>query len=248
MAPILTVDLLPPAQPLPPRDDEIAVAIDVLRASTTMITALANGARAILPLAEVTTALELARKTPPRLLLGGERHGRRIQGFDLGNSPAEYSAESVSGADILFTTTNGTRCLLAGRGAGRILIGAFVNLSTIVERLAAATRIRLMCAGTDGEVAGEDVWFAGAVVDRLIRLKTNRWAMNDAAKLACDAFRHQFAGEATRTALAEQFALTRGGRNLVEIGMAADLLLAAEVDRFPLVPEWDQTAGRICGG
>src|SRR5262249_9659060 len=111
-----------------------AVVIDVLRATSTEITALANGAEAIFPAATVEEARALKEKTPS-LLLAGERHGLPPEGFDLGNSPREFTAEKVKGRKIVHTTTNGTLAWLACRNAAETLGAAFLNLNAVTERL-----------------------------------------------------------------------------------------------------------------
>ena len=149
----------------------IAVIIDILRASTTMITALHHGAAAVVPWGTVEQAMHIRQTSGPetRVLLGGERGGVRIEGFDLGNSPADYTTDVVDSRILGFTTTNGTRALLRSVQADQIVVGAFVNLSVLITHLRRKNRpVHLVCAGTDGHITGEDVLFAGAVVDRLL--------------------------------------------------------------------------------
>src|SRR5438132_9688378 len=110
--------------------DGTAVVIDVLRASTTICHALAAGAREVIPCLEVEEARRVAAdNSGSRPMLGGEREGVRIEGFDLGNSPGEYRPDTVGGRTVVFTTTNGTRAMLGCRSARRVLIGSFVNFS-----------------------------------------------------------------------------------------------------------------------
>lgn len=133
----------------------LAVVIDVLRATTTIVYALAGGAREILIYQEIDESRKLAARTAGALL-AGERGGRPIAGFHLGNSPREYSADAVGGRTIVFTTTNGTRAMACCAAARRVLLGAFVNFSAICRELAAelsspACRgAALICAGTEG--------------------------------------------------------------------------------------------------
>src|SRR5262245_6050961 len=119
-----------------------AVVIDVLRATTTIIHALAHGATQVVPCLEVEEAVERAsslardKQAETLVLRGGERGGRQITGFELGNSPAEYSREVVAGKTVVFTTTNGTRAMQRCREARRVLVGAFVNFSAVCRELA----------------------------------------------------------------------------------------------------------------
>ncbi|MGE3778537.1 MAG: 2-phosphosulfolactate phosphatase, partial [Pirellulaceae bacterium] len=169
--------------------DQTVVVVDVLRATTTMLCALQAGAVAIRPCLEVEEARALSASLAEATVLGGERGGQRIRGFALGNSPLEYTPETVGGRTVVMTTTNGTRALQTCRQAQRVVIGAFVNLSQIAEAIRAAPRITVLCAGTDQQVTREDVLFAGAVVSRLQQSNAS-WELNDEAELAVAAW-HQ---------------------------------------------------------
>ena len=153
----------------------VCVVFDILRATTTMIAALANGAKAIIPVGEIAEALAL-RQAQPELLLAGERDGLRIRGdltggvdFDLGNSPREVTAEKVQGRTIVMTTTNGTRALRACAGAQAVWIGSFLNLRVISNRLKAERppHVLLVCSGTGEQPALEDLLAAGALCERI---------------------------------------------------------------------------------
>lgn len=226
----------------------IAVVIDVLRASTTMITALAHGAARVVPVADVDEARRLATEAGPAALLGGERSGVRIAGFDLGNSPLEYDASRVADRTIVITTTNGTAALAAASGAREILIGAIVNRTAVaaaVRRLAGAgERVHLVCAGTDGCVSAEDVLAAGAILDAADADRAGD-VLDAAAREAVAAFRRVAAGGDVPAALVAEFQRSPGGANLVALGMEADLPAAAAIDTLPLVPRFDAAAGSL---
>lgn len=142
------------------------VVFDVLRATSSMITALAHGAEAVHPVCTIEEAF-LAKKRLPDAVLGGERHGDPIAGFDAGNSPFEYRA--FPGRTIVSTTTNGTIALRACDGARAVLVGAILNLQAVAEhiRAIAPSRVLLVCAGTFDSFALEDAWAAGRLVDLL---------------------------------------------------------------------------------
>jgi 2-phosphosulfolactate phosphatase len=145
-----------------------AVVIDVLRATTTILYALQAGASEVIPCLEIGDALKIAASLPrSQVVLGGERGGLPIDGFDLGNSPREYDPPAVAGKTVVMTTTNGTRAMDQCRIAESVLIGGFVNAAALADRLAARERIALVCAGSDGDVTRDDVLFAGLMVDRL---------------------------------------------------------------------------------
>jgi 2-phosphosulfolactate phosphatase len=150
--------------------ETVCVVFDVLRATSTMVTALVSGADAILPVAEISEALE-ARRQDPNILLAGERDGVRIESiltgsiaFDLGNSPREFTKERVAGKKIVMTTTNGTRALRSCAHARKVLICSFLNFSatnSFVYRQA-PSKLLLICSGTFEQAAFEDVVAAGA--------------------------------------------------------------------------------------
>lgn len=142
--------------------------IDVLRATTTLTVALGHGATRVEAVATPEAAFERRRATPQALLCG-EREGRRVEGFDLGNSPFEYPVPVVSGRPLIFASTNGSQALLAARGAGRRLLAAFVNVQAVVERLSGERRVVIVCAGKLGGFALEDAGCAGLLIERLAR-------------------------------------------------------------------------------
>lgn len=153
----------------------VCVVFDVLRATTSMITALANGAESIIPAEEISEALAIRRQRPD-VLLAGEREGLRIRGnltggveFDLGNSPREFTAEKVQGRTIVMTTTNGTRALRACAGARAVLISSFLNLRATYMWLMEKrpSNLILVCSGTFDEPALEDILAAGAICERV---------------------------------------------------------------------------------
>lgn len=239
----------------------VAVVIDVLRASTTVTQALASGATAVVPTATVaeahTAAAALAGFTqlsadspvPPDVrekagvLLGGERGGTLIPGFDLDNSPMKYAPGVVGGKTVVFTTTNGTQALLKCRLAARTLIGCFSNLHSVISLLTNESRpIHLVCAGTEGTISTEDALCAGAIATGVWAARNWPKWLGDELRLVMDLFtcRCQPMREAVNT-LRE----SHGGRNLISLGLEADIDRAARWDLFRLVPEFDVTSRRI---
>lgn len=220
----------------------VAVVIDVLRATTTITHAVANGADSIFPQLTIEDA-KSQHASKPTALLGGERGGKRIEGFDLGNSPTEYSREVVSGKQILFTTTNGTKAMQACRAAEMIYIASFVNLTALCNELAEHETIQIVCAGTEGEITREDVLLAGAIVDHLID-GAKSIECNDQAQIANDAWQEAKTG-LTATSLAQRLKVSRGGRNVLRIGLEADIDIAATLDKFSVVPRLDPKTWEI---
>lgn len=222
----------------------VVVMIDALRASATIAAALHAGATRIAPVLTVEQATAAAATQTPRPLLCGERAGRHIPGFDLGNSPRTYTRAVVGGRPIVFTTTNGTAALLhaAGAGAAEILVGCFSNLSVVCDRLAADPRpVVLLCAGTRDRVTLDDCITAGAMVDRLIASgrSISTGDGGDPARL-CLAAWHLAEEDLPAAMLA-----SRGGRNLASIDLQQDVYDCSRIDSAPVIPRFDPAAGVI---
>ncbi len=218
----------------------VVVVIDVLRATTVIVHALAQGARAVVAAASVAEARHTASRWPAReRLLGGERHGVTIQGFDLDNSPFSYGPQVVTGKTIVFTTTNGTRALHWAKQAAAIRIAAFANLSAVVESLRGETRpVHLLCAGTDNRITGEDLLVAGAIADRL----GDAFTVHRESLIFVEFWRRHGIepGERLRT-----MRESAGGRNLVELGFGRDIERSSQVDLFAVVPTLDRVSGEL---
>jgi 2-phosphosulfolactate phosphatase len=227
----------------------VSIVIDVLRATTTIAAALAAGAREVVPCLEVADACAAAANLPDgQAVLGGERDGVRIEGFTLGNSPREYTPQSVGGKTLVFTTTNGTRAMLHARLAEQVWLAAFVNLSAVVKASADRERVDILCSGTGGQITREDVLLAGAIAARLTPVAAAE--LNDQAAIARAAWL-QVANDplADRQSLAAVLAQalreTQGGRNLKRLGLQRDIDDAAAIDRYALVPQFDRVSGKI---
>ena len=229
------------------------VVIDVLRASTVTVFALEAGAREVIPCLEV----EEARPVP-----GGCRRasacwaasggGCRSRGSTWATRRRNIRPERVAGRTVVLSTTNGVRAMLHARRAENVLIGAFVNATAVLRRLLGQERVHLLCAGTDGEISEDDILLAGMLVERLQRLGGMTYVPNAQAMAAGEFWLHSFALPQALGAeplppevLAEQLANSPGGRNLIDIGMGDDLLVAAEIDRFQCVPRLDRRDGHI---
>lgn len=224
---------------LPTRDlsRHTCVVFDVLRATSSMIAALANGVKEIFPVADIPEALAL-REQRPELLLAGERHGVRIRGeqtggvdFDLGNSPREFTREAVAGRSLAMTTTNGTRALRACAGAGGVFVGAMLNLRALAERIAEepSSHLLLVCSGTFEEAALEDTLAAGALID-LLGTDWERGHFSDGARMARNLFRS--VANDLEGALA---ASLNGSRLLQKPALRDDVAFCARRDAIPLV-------------
>lgn len=222
----------------------IAVVFDVLRASTTILAALHGGAKCVMPFGDVPGAKAAAAGfRSGEAMLGGERGGVRIGGFDLDNSPSSYSAQRVSGKTVVFTTTNGTAALMRARAADRVLIGSLVNRRALADVLVKEQRpVHLICAGTDGRITAEDLLAAGAIVAELEQ-KSGPIASRDDVPTIARTFWQAESGAPGR--LFDALSRSQGGRNLVELGYEADIRFAARVDSIDLVAEYFPATGRI---
>jgi len=222
---------------------ETAVVIDVLRATSVMAVALEAGATQIVTCREVEEATSLARTISPAPLLCGERGCRPIDGFDLGNSPAEYVSSRVSAKTLILTTTNGTRAIESATGAARMITASFLNLSAVIESLGQSESVHLVCAGTEGEITAEDVLLAGAILD-ICALRYQSRFEDDESMLAHQLWQAWFPVEREReeriptpSELSRRLRETRGGRNLLRVGYAEDLDRCAAIDSIRAVPQ-----------
>ncbi len=235
--------------------------VDVLRATTVMATALAAGAERVLTCREVDQARalrdELEARTGVRALLVGERRGLPIEGFDLGNSPADYTAARVSGRTLIQSTTNGTKAVEVSLSAKRLITASFVNLSAVARSLLNEEHVSIICAGTDGKITGEDLLLAGALIYRCAELSFEASAASTRVVEACELKRFALSrclgDEAISTvnacygateqmrygngSLVEVLLNTQGGRNLTRLGLQRDVADAAAIDRVDAVPE-----------
>lgn len=214
-----------------PLDDRQIVIVDVLRSCTSIAVALAHRAAKIIPVETVEEATRLAQTLDAKSrLLCGERDGRKVGGFDLGNSPREYTRERVEGATLIFASTNASP-LMAGLLEGheqRLL--AYVNVSATAAAVKADGHdVAIVCAGKNGRFALEDTACAGALVRRLAD-GSGGVALNDAAEMAREYDRAN--GHAPEAILKR----SEHGRDLIELGFEEDLAVCAKVDSVPLVP------------
>lgn len=212
---------------LPGRDlsQTTCVVFDILRATTTMLTALSHGAAEIIPVCEIAEATAL-RKSDAKVLLAGERGGLKIPDFDFGNSPREFSTEKIRNRRIAITTTNGTRALRACAHGGEVHIGAFRNLGALAAKVAASPRPNLLivCAGTADEASLEDTLAAGALCESL-----NGAKLRDSAEIALATYLHH------KPNLIAAVSCARNGRKLLSIPeLAPDIAVCFEHDTLKI--------------
>lgn len=221
----------------------VVIVMDNLRASVTITAALFRGATHVVPTLTVEDALRARAASAgagEQPLLGGERGGVLIPGFDLDNSPRSYTRDRVRGRAVVFTTANGTAALVQSRLAARVLVGSFVNLSAVCDAVASDPRpVHLLCCGTRDDVGLDDILPAGAMAERLLAAGRS-FVSDDSGRVALWAWKGAQGGGLT--AAMQQ---SRGGRGLANLGLNDDLAVCVDVDSMPIVPNYDRALGVI---
>ena len=207
------------------------VVIDVLRATTSIAVALANGAAGVIAVAEPEDAIALGNRLGrERVLFCGERDSQRIAGFDLDNSPASFAAQVVAGKTLVMTTTNGTRALRAVAAATSVRAAALVNRSAVADELAHEDGdVVIVCAGEANGFALEDALGAGALVDALL-MQIGTVELTDGARAAALLYR------AVAGRLADAIASADHAQALAHKGFARDITRCAALDSLDIVP------------
>jgi 2-phosphosulfolactate phosphatase len=232
----MRIDVLFGSASVAPSDvsGRVVAVIDVLRASTSIATALSNGARAVIPLESSDEVITRAKAFERRdVKLAGERKMLPIPGFDFGNSPLEFTKENIEGKTVLMTTTNGTIAITNTQGARDVVIASYVNFTAVCTMLRTALRggadIAIICAGRERQFALEDAGCAGRYVNHVSKRMTNI-TLNDAAQ-ACTLIDRKYGDQILRL-----FDASEHGRSLREAGFVDDLAACAAVDSFPVIP------------
>jgi len=207
------------------------VVIDVLRATTTIVTALMNGAREVLPVGSMDMGSKAYSSfTGGKSLRGGEKNMKRIDGFNLGNSPLEYTHEIVNDKSIILFTTNGTKSIVKTKFAANVYIGSFLNISAVVNQLVSLdTDIEILCSGNHGSFSLEDALCAGKMVSMLVE-KVEEVEITDAATAAV-LFAKNLGKNIKKTIMQCDH-----GKLLAENGFEDDVLHCAKVDMCSDVP------------
>jgi 2-phosphosulfolactate phosphatase len=210
--------------------------LDILRTTTTIVAALANGAKDIVPVDGSDEAIRIAQNLErDGVLLAGERKAQRISGFDLGNSPLEMTAEAVAGKTLVMSTTNGTRALLAAQTGDPVMVGAATNFEAVATRarelFAERGELVVLCAGRQRMFALEDAYAAGRFAQAVIPQGQRRSVeLNDAGLVALEIIKRY--GDKWKRAVAASAA----ARDLNAIGLKQDVLAATECDGYDIVP------------
>lgn len=208
------------------------VVIDVLRATTSMAFALAHGAKEIVPVPSSTIARRIAKELP-QAMLAGEEENKRIDGFDIGNSPLEYD-ERVRDRSIVMVTTNGTRVLAALRSEPVVWCGGFVNISAVASALInpSVSAVTIVCAGQLGQFSLEDFACAGALIATIDRQRGTN--CDDAGLAARELY------SSKRSNLLELISLGNHAKDLCAAGFASDVAVCARLDLFNILPVFSE--------
>ncbi len=220
------------------------IVIDVLRSSSTVVTALANGAREIIPVTNIEAAVKISGSLFGDVTLrGGERHGKMIQGFNLGNSPIEYNETTVKGKSIIYCTTNGALAMAKSRYARNMAVGCFLNLSKVVEFISGVNDdFIIICAGNSTVANGfslEDVVCAGMIVQQVQGNKDLRIELTDSSAAAQALYR------SFGRSVLKMLKNSDHGKYLAGIGFEEDLRVCAKVDSVPVLPMLTGTSVKL---
>lgn len=211
--------------------NRIVVVIDVLRASNTIITALSNGAKEIIPVSSIDAAARISRNLfGASTILGGEKNTKKIEGFTLGNSPREYTEDNVKSKSVVFFTTNGSKAVLKAKYAEKLFICSFINLNAVAKRLdVLSLDVDIICSGNSGGYSMEDVVCAGMLVNQLSG-KNNEVTLTDSAKAAV-VLHNSFSKDIFKMLLE-----TEHGRILVDNGFEEDIAFCSRLNTSSAVP------------
>ena len=211
--------------------DKAVLIVDVLRATSTITTAIANGASFLIPVNTPAEAFALNEKLNREPLLGGEVDGKLIEGFHLGNSVSEYTASKVKNKPIIIRTTNGTRAINVCSSAHHLIIGCFLNQSSCCHFLSQLrSDILIVCSGKEGKFGIEDVVFAGACVNIISQIVTSEINKSDSAVASEMLYQH------CKPDILQMLRNSEHGRYLIDIGLGDDLVLCAQVNTTNAVP------------
>jgi 2-phosphosulfolactate phosphatase len=223
----LDVCLTPALLPLYKVEDYTVVIIDIFRATSSICYGIENGAAAIIPVSEVEECAAY-REKGTGYLLAAERNGEVVAGFDFGNSPFSYTAEKVAGKTVVLTTTNGTHALHLSRSAKQVLIGSFLNITSLCNYLKGLDgNILLVCAGWQNNFNLEDTLFAGAVIEQL---KGSGYILDDPAIAANDLF------QIGKNDISKYLGKTSHGERLRKLGIEKDIAFCLQVDLTTAIP------------
>ena len=212
--------------------NKTVVVIDMLRATSVITTALANGCSSVIPVLTVEEALDIAGDDRERYILGGERKALKIEGFDFSNSPLDYSKENVEGKTLVITTSNGTRAIKGSEGAKNILIGAMINAKAVAEKILELNNdVVIVNAGTLGQFSMDDFICSGYIIDHLC--KSTDIDLTDIATTAHYVYK-------SNEDIVSFIKYAWHYKRIIELGLMADLEYCCTKDCIDVVPEYNE--------
>jgi 2-phosphosulfolactate phosphatase len=213
--------------------------IDVLRASTTLVTALNNGAQEIVPVGSIEFAMKVSGSTfSGKTLLAGERNSKKIDGFALGNSPYEYERDLIEGKTIILFTTNGSKAIVRAKYSANLMIASFVNTKSVAKSASDLSDLVILCSGNNGLFSYEDSVSAGGLISEIVNMDIDV-ELDDASKTCLFLF------EKHSSDLRKMLQETEHGKFLIQEGFENDLMYAAKKDLISAVPIFQNGAIKI---
>lgn len=214
--------------------DQTAVVVDILRTSSTIITAMQHECDRMIPAASPMEAADIKKASEGEVLLGGEMGVKKIQGFDLGNSPLEYMDRNIVDKSIIFSTAEGSVAIKKCDEAAEVLIGAILNAGAVAERVMEIGRdVHLVCAGSQGKFSTDDILAAGCILDRIMELDASV-ELDDLGRVALKMYRN---GKKNLLLALEG---CRQYERLAEEGFGRDVEFCLQEDLFPVVPVYKE--------
>ena len=216
------------------------VVIDVLRASSTIVTALNNGAREIIPVASVEFAVKISGGLfTGQTIIGGERNTKKVEGFTFGNSPLEYTEDKVSGKSIIFYTTNGSRAVVKAKFSENLFVASYLNLSAVAKHLAELGKdVEILCSGRGNAISLEDIICGGKLITEVQKFKEDI-SISDSSKAGISL--NKSFGKNIKKMLKE----TEHGQILLENGFEEDIEYCGKLNMLDAIPVFSNNALRL---
>ena len=212
--------------------DKIVVVIDVFRATSVIVTAFKNGCKSFTPVRTIEEALKL-KETNPNILLGGERRGLKVEGFNFSNSPLEYTSENIKGREVAFTTTNGTRALTKCSSASKVLIGAMINGRAVADRLNEINKdVVIVNSGTEGRFSIDDFICSGYIISEVLK-RNNNVELTDIARLAAIDYSKE-------ENVLDYISKAKHYEYMISINLEEDINYCIQKDKTEVVPEYNK--------
>jgi 2-phosphosulfolactate phosphatase len=213
------------------------VVIDVLRATTTIVTALHNGAKEIIPVSSIEFAMKISGGG--QMLLGGERNAEKIDGFTFGNSPFEYTEVAVKGKSIILFTTNGSKALVRAKFSANLFVASFNNAQSVVNKvLKTKENLEILCSGNNGMYCLEDSVCAGMMINQILEVNENI-ELDDASNTCLILYKKN------KRRIKKMLSEADHGKILIEKGFADDIAYAAQENIYDIAPKFVEGVVKI---